>query len=531
MVAELPQADGRCGLRVVGKYHRPNPPKPAASMQPQLAPADDVFASALAHFSSSCDWLRGEAMDLAHGDVESYVLLSSREVARRMLQAHLDLRAHKERNAPRPTRVADHAVPRTQACNLDTVVGRVRVQRWAWQCKGAPTVRPLDEALNLPREVYSAGVRRFVCEQLADRSVGRCTEALHAMGIEVPRRQAEQLAVRMAQDYDAFYKTREHPANDTADDATLLVLSVDAKGVRMVPRALREATRKAAAHEATQVLKGDPMADRQERPHDRRMAVVTAIWDQGRCVRTAEQVAEQLKPPSQRALPKCTLPRPQHKRVAATLAQDQVAAVREMFAEAQRRDPEHRRTWVVLLDGAETQSEVVQREADRLGVRVVIVLDLLHVLHYLWQAAIAIHGGTNAAAQEWVRTYVYKLLTRPVVDVAAGIRQSATLRKVRGAKRAAVEKCVAYLRARGPQVDYAAALREGLPIASGVIEGACRSLVQDRMGITGARWTVEGAEAVLRIRALQASGDWDAYCRFHFTKEHARNYSPTKAAA
>ena len=229
--------------------------------------------------------------------------------------------------------------------------------------------------------------------------------------------------------------------------------------------------------------------------------------------------------------PKRTLPRPQNKQVAATVEKDQGTAIRAMFAEAQRRDPEHRRTWVVVIDGAETQSDVVQREADRLGVRVVIVLDLIHVLHYLWRAATAIHGGTNAAAERWVRTYVGKLLTRPVVDVVAGLRQSATLREITDARREAVETCAEYLRARSRQLDYAAALRAGLPIASGVIEGACRSLVQDRMGLTGARWTVQGAEAVLRIRALIASGDWNAYCRFHLKKEHSRNYPPVKAAA
>lgn len=202
-----------------------------------------------------------------------------------------------------------------------------------------------------------------------------------------------------------------------------------------------------------------------------------------------------------------------------------------MFGEAQRRDPEHRRTWVVVIDGAETQGEAVQREADRLGVRVMIVLDLIHVLHYLWRAAIAIHGGTNAAAEGWVRRYTGRPLTRPVVDVVAGIRQSATRRKITDARRKPVEACAEYLLARSLQLNYPAALREGLPIASGVIEGACRSLVQDRMGLTGARWTVQGAEAVLRIRALIASGDWAAYCRFHLKKEHARNYPPTKIAA
>ena len=172
------------------------------------------------------------------------------------------------------------------------------------QCTGTPTVRPLDAAVDLPREVYSSGVRRFVCEQLADRSVGHSCEALNQLGIEVPRRQAEQLAVRMAQDFEAFYAERERPANDAVADTTLLVLSTDAKGIRMLPRALREATRKVAAREAAGTVRGDPMAARQERAHDRRMAVVTAIWDQARCVRQAHEIVEQLKPPAQRKTPK-----------------------------------------------------------------------------------------------------------------------------------------------------------------------------------------------------------------------------------
>jgi hypothetical protein len=109
------------------------------------------------------------------------------------------------------------------------------------------------------------------------------------------------------------------------------------------------------------------MAARKERAHDRGMAVVTAIWGQERCVREAHEIVEQLKPPSQRRTPKRALPRPQSERVAATVEKDQNAAIRAMFAEAQRRDPEHRRTWVVVIDGAETQSELVQRKADRLG--------------------------------------------------------------------------------------------------------------------------------------------------------------------
>ena len=100
-------------------------------MQPHLAPSDDPFASALVHFSTTCDWLRADAMDLAHSDIETHVLLASREIARRMVRGHLDLRARQERQAPRPDGIAADAVPRAQAGNLDTVVGRLRLSRWS----------------------------------------------------------------------------------------------------------------------------------------------------------------------------------------------------------------------------------------------------------------------------------------------------------------------------------------------------------------------------------------------------------------
>lgn len=269
------------------------------------------------------------------------VLLASREIARRMVQVHLDLRAQQERGMP-PPQVHPEAEPRAQQGHLDTIVGRVCVTRRGWQYRGDPTVRPLDAALDLPREVYSAGVRRMVCDEMADRSVGSSCRALAHLGIRVPRRQAEQLAVRMTRDFDDFYREREYPANDTVFARMFLVLSPDAKGIRVLPRALREATRKAAANEAAGAVRGDPMAPRSERGHDRRMAVVTAAWDQGPVVRRAEDILEQLRPPSQRRAEKVSRPRPRTKLVAATIAKDQNVALRELFADAKRREPRAR---------------------------------------------------------------------------------------------------------------------------------------------------------------------------------------------
>jgi hypothetical protein len=87
-----------------------------------------------------------------------------------------------------------------------------------------------------------------------------------------------------------------------------------------------------------------------------------------------------------------------------------------------------------------------------------------------------------------------------------------------------IRKTLHYLDAKQPFMDYPAALAEGWPIATGVIEGACRHLVQDRMGITGARWGLEGAQAILWLRAIRANGDLDAYWDWHIEQEHQRNH-------
>jgi hypothetical protein len=339
----------------------------------------------------------------------------------------------------------------------------------------------------------------------------------------VPKRQAEELVERAACDFDAFYAERQQtaPANDTAGPETLLVLSCDGKGVAMRAEALRDATRKQAEETERDVARGDPTEVRAQRRHTKRMAIVTAIWDQKRCERTAADIVCKLRRENE---PEArTLPRPQNKRVAASVEKSLVEGVAEMFDEADRRDPHRERPTVVLIDGNEHQAEMVEQEAARRGRPITIVLDLLHVLHYIWLAGMAVRRGDAKKADAWVRSYLEKLLTaRMPLDVIAGIRQAATLAGLSEEEREPVERCVAYLTGNITYIRYPEYLAAGLPIATGVIEGACRHLVQDRLGITGARWGLASAEAVLRLRALATNGDWESYWRFHLRKERER---------
>lgn len=113
--------------------------------------------------------------------------------------------------------------------------------------------------------------------------------------------------------------------------------------------------------------------------------------------------------------------------------------------------------------------------------------------------------------------------------VAGGIRRSATLQQLEN--RDGVDVCADYLIKYRSLIQYAAALRDGLPIATGVIEGACRYIVRDRMDKTGARWSVAGAEAVLKLRALRTNGDFDAYWQHHTAAEYERNHASRYADA
>ena len=107
-------------------------------------------------------------------------------------------------------------------------------------------------------------------------------------------------------------------------------------------------------------------------------------------------------------------------------------------------------------------------------------------------------------------------------QVAAAMLRSATCQGIEN--RDGVEVCAGYLHNNAEYLRYDEYLARGLPIASGVIEGACRHLVKDRMDVTGARWSLKGAEAVLRLRSIHASHDWEEFWTFHERSDYERNH-------
>jgi hypothetical protein len=488
---------------------------------PQIEATEVPFTRAKAHAGRVEGKLSTSEMIRApHSEIEAVCEAEGREWARLMLEEHLAMRAALEKRVE-VTGVdgVERRSARDSERHLETVVGKVAVPRTAYQAPGCEDLHPMDATLNLPRELFSHGLRRLVAKEAARASFDEVVEMAHDWcGASIAKRQVEELAVRAAQDFDAFYEHRE-PAHEPGTE--LLVLSTDGKGIVMRHEDLREATRLAAEKK---VNKLETRLTPGEKTNRKRMAQVAAVYSVAPWPRTA---AEVLRTPTEKDLA-TRRPVPRDKRVWASVEKHPRKVIRSAFDEALRRDPERGRRWVVLVDGEPKQLAAVKAEARRVGVKPTILVDVVHVLEYIWKAARGLFGGSTPEAEAWVSDRLLALLTgRSSGQVAQTIRWWASRRELDDVALKMIDNACGYLadRTRTRHMHYAEALRDGLPIATGVIEGACRYLVKDRMDRTGARWSLTGAEAVLRLRAVRASGDFDAYWQFHLARDKERNHT------
>jgi hypothetical protein len=487
------------------------------TLQADVSPASsfalsrDVLESLVAFLESA------DAAALGHGELEDAVEERGRALLRQLYQDHLDLRAERERRLPEV--VDAQGVPRGGAepshkRPLATVFGPVEVRRIAYRSRGQENLYPADGLLNLPTEKHSHGIRRLCAIESARGSFDSAVEAIgRASGQKLGKRQVEELAQAAAADFDTFYASRKPLAGDPGD---VVVVSCDGKGVVMRHDALRSTTAEAAAKGssklATRLSKG-------EKRNRKRMAEVGAVYDAAPAPRSPSDILPATDEQRRSAAPG---PVTKSKWLVASVVRPAASVVSEVFDEAERRDPDHARTWVALVDGNNHQLRRIAAEANARQVTVSVLVDFIHVLEYLWKAAWSFHQEGDPTAEEWVRKHASAVLAGKATKVAGAIRRAATKAGLEPAKRAGADSCAAYLSNKAPFLDYPQALNRGWPIATGVIEGACRHLVKDRLDLTGARWGLEGAEAVLKLRALRSNGDFASYWRFHIAQERLR---------
>lgn len=437
-----------------------------------------------------------------------------REVLRLMLQTHIDGRGDGDVGdgiAVRPQGSRQEIAylhKRLRSRGLITLFGPVSITRMEYSAPGQKNLYPLDAVLGLPARSYSYEIQRRLVKAAVKGPFDEATEEVaEATGANIPKRTAQQIVVDASVDFASFYTQRTVPLG--RQSGPLLVASVDGKGVPMVKPQTG----------ARKVRLG-----RGEKRNKKRMSTVGTVFTQKPNIRTPEAVVESLFAESPSPHQPKRYHRPEQKRVWASLLSGKDAFIAQVQAEMQRRDPAHKKCWLVVTDG----ERALQLKVTATFKRIELILDLLHVLEKLWTVSYLFHPEGSPEAREFVRERILRILRGKVGQVVKGLRQMATKRRLKGQRQQTILSVAAYYYRNRSRMRYDVYLRNGYPIASGSVEGACKNLVKDRMERSGMRWTLTMAEAMLQLRAVYLSDHFEEYWSYHVDQDQKRLFQSVK---
>jgi hypothetical protein len=352
------------------------------------------------------------------------------------------------------------------------IFGEVSTARLAYRADGKDNLYPRDAELAWGARCYSAGITKRVAEAAAVVPFEQVADSVSRAGaVRLGKRQAEQLAVEAAVDFEAYYTVRRpQPRSAT----TGLLISCDGSALPVRPDAPRQATAKAHATRAQAAIEhGWPDEPTDLRRSRTRTAELAAVADIPPGPRTPSDVLGALFGPHQSG-PATPGPRATGRTVFASVARPAAQVIADAFTEADRRDPTRTRPWLAVIDGNNHQIDTIEALATARGKKVTILIDLLHVQSYLWKAAKVFFYDKDPAARAWVREQTSKILDGHARDVWIGIRRRATRFGYTPDERAGADECADYLERKGNYLDYPAFLAAGWPVASGLIEGAAK---------------------------------------------------------
>jgi len=466
----------------------------------QGQPAHEVERNIWSHILKMGHQVFAEFLRIqGNGDIGPQVTLSDGQTAQRLEQLH--------------TR------------DYRTILGDFTISRTCYGSREgqAITFVPLDNRLQLP-ECNSSHLLQECGQMLGVESAfGRVADTLQSIfNIKQSVDSLERINRNMANAVEHFRESR--PIPKPADEGEVFVVSADGKGIVM-RRTANDPKPKAHRN------KGD-------KANKKRMAIVGAIYSVDRNKRTPEEVTAALfrdDRPKEDA--KVKRPKPVGKHVWGRLSQAPDGTLGEpmdavfgwLSKELGRRNPstatdgtdgKNAKEVVCVMDGQECLWDASRRHVSG----AVEVLDILHVTPRLWQAGHLFCEEGSKEAACFVRKRVLRVLRGEVGSVVTGLRRLATMRKLNESKKKSLETICKYLSGNADRMRYDEYLAKGYPIASGVIEGACRSYVKDRMERSGMRWTRVGAQAMLDVRSEYLNGDWDTFQQFRIQHETTQTY-------
>jgi hypothetical protein len=395
-----------------------------------------------------------------------------------------------------------------------SIFGKFQLERTVYGSREGQAIAfvPLDNRLQLPAGAFSYLLQDWDQALGVEQAFGQVKVTIARMlDLEQSVDSLETMNRHLAEDVTAFRE--QQPAPKPQTEGEIFVATADGKGIVM-----RGA--------GTPGVCGGHRAKGQK-ANQKRMAIIGSVYSVNRYVRTPTEVVAALFRDPEVVPPK--RPQPQNKRLCASLPQEGEEPLTAMdivypwlHEELHQRNPHGHKTTVYLHDGQEALWDARRRHLP--DEHTVDILELLHVTPKLWEAAQVLHGEKSPEVVPFVRARVQQVLEGQVESVVRSLRGLGAARQLKGSKKKTLQKVCRYLWHNRQRMHYDDYLRQGYPIASGVIEGACRHVIKDRMERAGMHWTLEGAQAMLQLRSTFINGEWQAYQAYRIAQEKQRLY-------
>lgn len=386
-----------------------------------------------------------------------------------------------------------------------SIFGPIEIKRAYYHATGSPGRCPLDSDINLPEKGYSYLLQEFSSKLAVNGSYEKSCDVLgDIFPLRLPIRSLEQIVGDAREDVARYYDRK--PTPESSEQAVITVATIDRKGVVIRKPPSEEAVVKATP--------SDPL-----KPGKKKMSTVASAYNIKRHMRTADQVAREIK--EEEPLP--DKPKPEAKEVWGSVTESVEQVMLRLKAAVDKR-LKAAQELVCILDGERGLWRLVCKYFPT----AFFVLDIFHVLEHLAEAAHCFYEEKTPEARKFVTERLKMLLTGEVGRLIGGLKQIVSKRKLSKGRKYRLNKVIGYLERNKEHMRYDQCLEKGYPIGSGVIEGACRNLINDRLELTGMRWILQGAESVIRLRAVFINKDWADFWRFRRRSERDRLYGSSK---
>jgi len=398
-----------------------------------------------------------------------------------------------------------------------SIFGELMIERFVYAVRPKQKIEYVlvDRQLGLPQGECSYVLEDWLQKLCVKESFDEGVQTLYDwLGVKLNVRGAESINRRLAQHAESYRESETSPPAE--EEGEIIVLAGDGKGVPM-----RRPLEERVGHSKRR--------GKGEKKNKKQMAYVGAVYTIDRYRRTSDDVVDEVH------REKCAAdrPKPKHKRVWVEMtrqrddapANGKTRLFAQLGVEVAGRDTDQNKPIVCLMDGERALWAAMRQW---LPEQTVGILDLYHVMaripgmKRLWKAAHCFHAEKSDAAESFVTDRLRMLLEGKVSYLIGGLRRK--MASLSSAKRKRLQTAIGYLENNHSHMRYDEYLAAGYPIGSGVIEGACRHVVKDRMELSGMRWTVEGAQAMLHLRSIYLNGDWKEFDEHRIQNEQNTLY-------